>query len=94
MSSHLDLLELQFFGQTCLGYIVSEGKFVQAIETTNANFGVTKDGHYIMGTLSPSDVQTLGFEDVCVKTIFVTFATHSIIVSDRISTVDDQWRNC
>ena len=49
---------------TCLGNIVSDGNVVQAQNTTNANFGITTDGKYVMGEMDDSDVQTLPLEQL------------------------------
>jgi N-acetylglucosamine-1-phosphodiester alpha-N-acetylglucosaminidase len=44
---------------TCLGNLVTDGKIVQNTGTRNANFGFTKDGEYVVGYLSKSDVEKL-----------------------------------
>ena len=49
---------------TCLGNVVSDGDVVQVQSTTNVNFGLTKNGEFIMGTLDDSDVQDLDFDQL------------------------------
>lgn len=49
---------------TCLGNIVSDGKIVQTQNTTYVNFGLTKSGDYVMGTLDDSDIESLDFEQL------------------------------
>lgn len=49
---------------TCLGNIVSDGNVVQVQSTSNTNFGLTKDGEFVLGVLDSSDIQSLDFEQL------------------------------
>ena len=49
---------------TCLGNIVSDGVLVQALNTTYANFGITKGGQWVMGEMTYSDVHSLDLQQL------------------------------
>src|SRR3989338_7976677 len=49
---------------TCLGYVVSNGTVVEVDSTPNVNFGLTSTGEFLLGVLTPDQVQTLGFEEL------------------------------
>lgn len=53
-----------FSRPSCLGNIVSDGKLVQIQDTTNQNFGLTKDGFFILGSLTSSDIRALQFDQL------------------------------
>eukprot|EP01125_Pyxidicula_operculata_P000513 TRINITY_DN10524_c0_g1_i1.p1 TRINITY_DN10524_c0_g1~~TRINITY_DN10524_c0_g1_i1.p1 ORF type:complete len:266 (+),score=30.32 TRINITY_DN10524_c0_g1_i1:48-845(+) len=50
-----------FNDPTCVGNIVSDGKIVLVEKTDNRNFGLTKDGVFVMGNLTEHEIKTLGF---------------------------------
>lgn len=49
---------------TCIGNVVSDGNKVQIQSTSNTNFGLTKDGNFVLGVLDSSDINSLQFEQL------------------------------
>ena len=44
---------------TCIGLTVSDGVVGSSEATSNANFGLTKNNTFVIGAVSPSEVNTL-----------------------------------
>eukprot|EP00817_Percolomonadidae_sp_ATCC50343_P001650 CAMPEP_0117424282 /NCGR_PEP_ID=MMETSP0758-20121206/4732_1 /TAXON_ID=63605 /ORGANISM="Percolomonas cosmopolitus, Strain AE-1 (ATCC 50343)" /LENGTH=279 /DNA_ID=CAMNT_0005207967 /DNA_START=381 /DNA_END=1217 /DNA_ORIENTATION=+ len=61
----------RFKGDQCFGNIVSDGHHIQFSDTINANFGITKEGEYIIGYMTAEEAKSYDFEQLVTGVVWL-----------------------